>query len=101
MPITYHKPGGGGSSSHPHIHLNGGMRPIQIPAPDGFAARKNYGKGQVVYLSDAADFSRQGLGHCFSRPWTAARARYDTVFLLLRDVLGIAPRERRLYGILD
>ena len=57
-------------------------------------------EGQVVYMSDAADFSRQGMGHCFARPWKPARARYETIFTLFRDVLRIAPTDRRFYGIL-
>jgi hypothetical protein len=58
------------------------------------------GRGQVVYLWDAADFSRQGLGHCFARPWKSARARYETIFTLLGNVLRIAPGDRRFYGVL-
>jgi hypothetical protein len=76
------------------------MQPVKVPAEDAFVARKLYERGQVVYMTDAADFSRQGMGHCFARPWKAARARYDTIFTLLRDVLRIAPDDRRFYGIL-
>ena len=101
VPIAYHRAGDGGEAGRPHVHLGGGMGPVAVPATDAFAARKPYGRGQVVYLSDAADFSREGLGHCFARPWKAARARYETVFLLLRDVLGIAPKDRRFYGIVE
>ena len=46
----------------------------EVPAADAFMARKLYEQGQVVYMWDAADFSRQGLGHCFARPWKTARA---------------------------
>jgi hypothetical protein len=101
VPIAYHRAGDGGEVGRPHVHLGGGMTPIQVPASDAFAARKPYGRGQVVYLSDAINFSREGLGHCFSRPWKAARARYETIFLLLRDVLDIAPKDRQSYGIVE
>jgi len=76
------------------------MEPVKIPATDAFMARKLYEQGQLVYMWDAADFSRQGLGHCFARPWKTARARYETIFGLFRDVLRIAPGDRRFYGIL-
>ena len=100
VPITYHAASDGGESVRLHVHLDGGMGSIPVPAADAFAARKLFGRGQVVYLSDAIDFSRQGLGHCFTRPWKAARARFETIFLILRDVLGIAPGDRRSYGII-
>ena len=73
---------------------------MRVPAADAFAARKFFEQGQVVYLFDAADFSRQGLGHCFARPWKTARARYETLFGILRDLLRIAPGDRRFYGVL-
>lgn len=100
--IQYHGASeeGGDDSSRPHVHVGGGMVGLKVPASDAFVARKPYGRGQVIYMSEAIDFSRTGLGHCFSRPWKAARDRYETIFTLLRDVLGIAPKERRLYGIL-
>ena len=98
--ITYHGALSHDGSQRPHVHLGGGMMPVKVPDDDAFVARKLYEQGQVVYMSDAADFSRQGLGHCFARPWKAARARYDTIFVLLRDVLRIAPADRRFYGIL-
>jgi len=99
--ITYH----GATAGHdgherPHVHLGGGMQSVKIPAEDAFMARKAYEQGQVVYMSDAADFSRQRLGHCFARPWKSARARYETIYALFRDVLRIAPADRRFYGIL-
>jgi len=98
--ITYHAAQGQEGTQRPHVHLGGGMEPVKVPAADAFVARKVYGKGQLVYMSDAADFSREGLGHCFARPWKQARARYETIFVLFRDLLGIAPADRRFYGIL-
>jgi hypothetical protein len=98
--ITYHGAQSHGAQQRPHVHLGGGMLPLKVPAADAFVARKFYEQGQVVYMSDAADFSREGMGHCFARPWKSARARYETVFMLFRDVLRIAPADRRFYGIL-
>ncbi len=98
--ITYHGAQGQGANLRPHVHLGGGMVPLKVPAADAFVARKLYEQGQVIYMLDAADFSRQGMGHCFARPWKTARARYETVFTLFRDVLRIAPADRRFYGIL-
>jgi hypothetical protein len=98
--ITYHGAQSPEGGQRPHVHLGGGMVPVKVPAADAFVARKPYEQGQVVYMSDAADFSRKGMGHCFARPWKAARARYETVFILFRDVLRIAPADRRFYGIL-
>ena len=40
------------------------------------------------------------MGHCFARPWKAARARYETIYSLFRDVLQIVPSDRRSYGVL-
>ncbi len=77
------------------------METLVIPSQGSFAARKRFGQGQVIYLSDAADFSREGLGHCFARPWKEAKDHYETIFFVLRDVLGIAPEERRSYGIVE
>jgi hypothetical protein len=99
-PIAYHGAQGQDGGERAHIHLGGGMTRLRVPASDAFVALKPYGQGQVVYMSDAVDFSRKGLGHCFARPWKAARARYETIFMLLRDVLRIAPADRRFYGIL-
>ena len=98
--ITYHAAQGQNGTQRPHVHLGGGMEPVKVPAADGFVARKACDKGQVVYMSDAADFSRAGMGHCFARPWKQARARYETIFVLFRDLLRIAPEDRRFYGIL-
>ena len=82
----------------PHVHI-GGMEAVTVPAAAAFVARKASGRGQVVYLWDAADFSRNGLGHCFARPWGAAKGRYETLFTVVRDVLGIAAGDRRFYGV--
>ncbi len=98
--IAYHGAQSHGANQRPHVHLSGGMVPLKVPAADAFVARKLYEQGQVVYMSDAVDFSRGGMGHCFARPWKTARARYETIFTLLRDVLRIAPADRRFYGIL-
>ena len=98
--ITYHVDQDGPGDRRLHVHLGGGMEPVRVPAEDAFVARKLFEQGQVVYLFDAADFSRQGLGHCFARPWKTARARYETIFGIFRDLLRIAPSDRRFYGIL-
>ncbi len=76
--IVYHGAQGPEGHAKPHVHLAGGMEPVKIPAADAFMARKLYEQGQIVYMWDAADFSRQGLGHGFARPWKTARARYET-----------------------
>lgn len=101
VPITYHGATENDANSRPHVHLGGGMETLKIPSEKSFAARKRSGQGQVVYLSDAAHFSREGLGHCFARPWEEAKGRYETIYFVLRDVLGIAPQERRSYGIVQ
>ena len=98
--VTYHGAESHDHSERPHVHVGGGMVPIKVPAADAFVVHKAYERGHVVYMTDAADFSREGMGHCFTRPWKTARARYDTIFMLLRDVLRIAPEDRRSYGIL-
>ncbi len=98
--ITYHGASSQDGHSRPHVHLGGGMEPVKAPAADAFVARKRFEQGQVVYLADAPDFSREGLGHCFARPWRAARARYETIFALFREVLRITPGDRRFYAIL-
>ena len=95
--LTYHGPEGAEGNARPHVHI-GGMEAVPVPSGAAFVARKTSGRGQVVYVWDAADFSRNGLGHCFARPWKSARARYDVIFALLRDVLKIAPADRRFYG---
>ncbi|MFI5454080.1 MAG: hypothetical protein ACHRXM_01375 [Isosphaerales bacterium] len=97
--ITYHGSQGPEGGQKPHVHI-GGMEQVQVPAADAFLARKLFERGHVIYMWDAADFSRQGLGHCFARPWKSARARYETIFAVLRDVLRIAPADRRFYGVL-
>ncbi len=93
--VTYHGAESHDHAERPHVHVGGGMLPIKAPAADAFVAQQRCGRGDVVYMTDAADFSREGMGHCFTRPWKAARARYDTIFMLLRDVLRIAPENRR------
>jgi len=98
--ITYHGAAGPDGNYRPHVHLGGGMKHVEVPASDAFVARKPYEQGQLVYMSDAADFSRGGLGHWFARPWKSARARYETIYVLFRDLLRIAPADRRFYGIL-
>ncbi len=98
--ITYHGAKSQDGNRRPQVHVGEGIQPVKVPAVDAFFVRKPYGHGQAVCMTDAADFSRQGLGHCFARPWKAARARYETIFRLLRDVLRIAPADRRFYGIL-
>jgi hypothetical protein len=97
--ITYHGARGQAGKQRAHVHV-GGMEPVKIPADDAFVAWKKYQQGHVVYMSDAVDFSRAGLGHCFARPWKTAKARYETIYSLFRDVLRIAPSDRRFYGIL-
>jgi hypothetical protein len=94
--ITYHGPEDGGK---PHVHI-GGMEAVPVPSGAAFVARKSSGRGQLVYVWDAAAFSREGMGHCFARPWREARARYELIYFLFRDLLRIAPVDRRFYGIL-
>jgi hypothetical protein len=97
--ITYHGPGAEPAVAKPHVHI-AGMDLIKTPSADTFATRKIYEQGQLVYLWDAKDYSREGLGHCFARPWRAARARYDTIYSLFRDILHVVPSDRRFYGVL-
>ena len=56
--ITYHAAQAGHAGRRPHVHLGGGMEPLLLPSPEAFVARKRHEQGQVVFLSDAADFSR-------------------------------------------
>ncbi len=98
--VEYHASGEGSSQTPPHVHLGGGMKPLAVPDPKTALASALRGRGRVVYLSDARSFSRRGLGHCFAHPWKAARERYEMIYVLLRDVLALAPLDRRSYGIL-
>ena len=97
--ITYHGAGADHGGQKPHVHI-GGMDLIKAPSAEAFVTRKIHEQGQVVYIWDAGDFSRQGMGHCFARPWKAAKARYDTIYSLLRDILHVVPGDRRSYGVL-
>lgn len=97
--IVYHGPQGPDGVEKPHVHV-GGMEPVAVPSGAAFACRKASGRGQVVSIWDAADFSRNGLGHCFARPWKSARARYEAISSVLRDVLRIVPDDRRFCGVL-
>jgi hypothetical protein len=98
--ITYHAASADQRGQKPHVHLGGGMEALKAPSAEAFVARKIHEQGQVVYIWDAADFSREAMGHCFARPWKAARARYETIYSLFRDVLRIVPGDRRFYGVL-
>ncbi len=98
--LEYHGSGEGSSQSPPHVHLGGGMKPLAVPDSMTVLASALRGRGRVVYLSDARSFSRRGLGHCFAHPWKEARERYEMIYVLLRDVLALAPLDRRYYGIL-
>ncbi len=98
--IQYHAESRSDGKSHSHVHLSGNITALKAPADDLFVASGAHGKGHVAYVFEAVEFSRKGMGHCFARPWKSARARYDTIFWLLRDLLRIAPLERRYYGIL-
>jgi hypothetical protein len=57
-------------------------------------------RGYDVSQIDAVDFYREGLGHCFARPWKAAKARYETIYSPFRDILHVVPSDRRFYGVL-
>ena len=70
-------------------------------APDTFIGHRAIGGGHVVYMRDAIQFSREGMGHCFNRPGRVARSRYETIFAVVRDVLGIDVGDRRYYGIIE
>lgn len=70
-------------------------------APDSFVAHRAYGAGHVVFMRDAVQFSRDGLGHCFNRPGKVARARYELVYRVFRDILHQDVRDRRSYGIYE
>lgn len=83
------------------IHLTGMTSIRGIPSPEAFVAHRVHGAGHVVFMRDAAAFSRSGMGHCFARPWKTARARYETIFAVFRDLLRLVPADRRYYGILD
>jgi hypothetical protein len=96
--ITYHGPSADHSAEKPHVHI-AGMDLIKTPSTETFATRKVHEQGQLVYLWDAKDYSREFLGHCFARPWKAAKARYDTIYSLFRDILHVAPGDRRFYGV--
>jgi hypothetical protein len=92
-----------GPKGEPLVHssLSGLTEMRDVPAPGTFVGHRTHGTGHVVYMRDAADFSRVGMGHCFSRPGKLQRARYDTIFWLLRDVLHLAPSDRKYYGICE
>jgi hypothetical protein len=87
------------ASSPPQLRLID-MEALSIPA-SGFAAQARRGRGRVVFLTDSEDYSRQGLGHAFAVPWDESRKRYETVYYLLGDVMGLRRNERRVYRVLE
>lgn len=92
-----------GPNGEPGIHsaLSGLTELNYVPSHGTFVGHRAFGAGHVVYMREASDFSRVGMGHCFARPGKLARARYDTVFWLLRDVLRLAGDDRRYYGFCE
>lgn len=92
-----------GPKGEPAVHsaLSGLTAMSNVPASDTFVGHQAFGRGHVVYMREAIDYSRIGMRHCFARPGKVPRARYDTVFWLLRDVLNLAPEDRRYYGICE
>jgi hypothetical protein len=72
-----------------------------VPASGTFVGELAFEAGHVIYMRDAADYSRVEMGHCFNRPGKVARARYETIFWLLRDVLRLTPGDRRYYGVCE
>src|SRR5262249_16737264 len=92
-----------GRKGEPIIHsaLSGLTELKNVPAASTFVDHRAFGSGHVIYMRDAPDYSRVGMGHCFARPGKVARARYNTVFWLLRDVLRLVPEDRRYYGICE
>jgi hypothetical protein len=84
----------------PRVHVDGGLAPVAFLSADALLAPGAWEVGEVVYIRDGWDYSRQDMGHRFARIWRAARARYETIYAPFRHELGIAPRDRRFYGIL-
>jgi hypothetical protein len=90
-----------GSNGEPFVHstVSGLAGLNNVPDERTFVGHRAFGKGHVVYMREAKDYSRIGMGHCFNRPGRTARAKYDTVFWLLRDVLNLKVDDRRYYGV--
>ena len=99
--ITYHGPGAEQAVQKPHVHVSG-MDLIKTPSADTFATRKIYEQGQLVYLWDAKDYSREGLGAllCPTVEGREGPVRYDLLALPRYFARG-PERSRVLRGALS
>ncbi len=92
-----------GPKGEPLVHSSlSGLTPIDHrQRPDTFLGHRAYGAGHVVYLREASHFSRASMGHCFTRPGKVARGSYEMIFWIFRDLLGLAPGDRKYYGLCE
>ncbi len=92
-----HTPDGG---VHRSVTIQGSFTVLSPPDGECFVARRSVGAGSITYMRDAVLFSRESMGHCFSRPWQSALVKYKTVYWLFDQVLGVVSHDRRFYGVL-
>ncbi|MBL8695225.1 MAG: hypothetical protein JNJ88_14120 [Planctomycetes bacterium] len=83
-------------------HIDGpGFDPIPLPEPSMQAMVRTVGRGRLVLAADSELLSRKGIGHAFAVPWQSADRALRSWFTLLSKVLNLAPRERRLHGLIE
>ena len=99
--ITYHADPNNDGAPAPHVHLGGGMDPIKVPAADAFVARKVYRARAIGLHVGCGRLLPRGPGALLRPTVEGRRARYETIFFLLRDALGLGPAERRTYGVIE
>jgi hypothetical protein len=99
--LHYVKQRGAQNEDVVHSSLSGITEMTNGRASDTFIGHRAHGWGHVVYMRDAAQFSRTGMSHCFTRPGKISRSRYETIFSLVRDVIHLDVGDRRYYGILE
>lgn len=88
-----------GDPREPQLVLRGAT---PVPAPGGFVlATKQVGAGKLVVALHAENWSRERMGHCFSRPSRKQLSAYECLHEILSTHLGVAPQVRRSYRILD
>lgn len=87
------------------LQLDGGGR-VSVDGPgesgfddDHFMVRRPFGDGQVILVGGCENWTRGGLGHCFSRPGPEERRNYSRLRDLLEACPGLIPEDRRTYGI--
>jgi len=73
------------------------LTPVQDLRSELRIEHADVGEGRAVLVTGSEWLDVEGLGHCMSIPNVEQRARWEDVYTLIEEVVGITVADRRTY----